>query len=277
MSVAIRWPERVSPGQTEIEVIVTGAETYSDAITELSEELPAAWGDMSLSTIGSLDIVPAVSGMWIAKPIYKLVPVSQRERNGGQLQSGEFEFAFSSSRQTIKRTVSLESKCFDSGGEISPHDKTLINCDPKTGSPRGVDVSEYLNAFRWRVAVPFSTAAESWRRSAGELRGSLNQSAFFGYDARSVMFEDITGSVKAGDLYNFDLSFVQKKHQTSVTIGSISVGTVDAWSVIDVETEPEEQTISSKKQLLPNPTRVKIHRVDPISSWSLITSILGMT
>ena len=273
MGVLINWPERIQPGQTEIEVIITGQETAAEALDELAAELPASWGDMGLSTIGSLDRVPGQIDVWKAKPVYKLVP---DKPNKGQLQPGEFEFAFSSSRQTIKRTVSLESVCFPEPDE-PPHDLQLIGCDTKTGAPRGVDVVEYLNAFRWRVAVPFSTAVESWRRTVGGLRGTLNNATFFGYDARSVKFEDITGSVKANGLYVFDLSFTQKDHQTGVTIGGISVGTVDAWSVIDTETEPEEQTVNGKTELLPKVKRVKVHRVDRVADWSLITAILGMS
>ncbi len=274
MAVTVRWPQTVTEGRFDTEVFVDDAETFEDALAQLTSDLDASMGGFSLSTLGSVDAVPGVPGLWIAKPIYKLVA---DKPNKGVLQSGEFEFSFSSVKQSIKRTVSIESKCFEASGETNPHDKQLINCDPKTGVPRGADVTEYLNAFRWRVAVPFSTAAESWRRSVGELRGTLNQSSFFGYEARSVMFDDITGGVKAKDLYNFDLSFTQKTHQTGVSIGGITVGNVDAWSVIDVETEPEEATISSKKQLLPKVKRVKIHRVDRIADWSLIASVLGMS
>lgn len=276
MSVLIKWPERIAPGQAEVEAIVTGADDFEDALSQLASDLPAAWGDMGLSTIGTLETVPGVDGMWIAKPVYKIVP---DKPNGGQLKSGEFEFAFSSSRQSIKRTISIESVCYDADGLMStpPQDAQLINCDPKTGAPRGVDVVEYLNAFRWRVAVPFSTAAESWRRSVGRLRGSLNQEAFFGYDAQSVVFEDITGSVKGNELYVFDLSFTQKDHQEDVDIGGIEIAEIDAWSVIDVETEPQVQTIGGTDQLLPKVTRVKIHRVNPVASWSSIISLLGMT
>ncbi|WP_437224658.1 hypothetical protein SH661x_003726 [Planctomicrobium sp. SH661] len=275
----LTWSESVSPNRLEVEAIVEGAESYQDAVNAIVEGLPATIGSMQLSNISKMDRIPGNPNSWRVMTVYA---INKAKENNGELASGEFEFAFSSSRQTIKRTVAYETRHIfvdpeEGVVETNISSSNLIGYNKKTGQINGVDEPEYLNAFRWKVAVPFSTASESWRRSTGKLRGSLNQNPFFGYEARTVLFEDITGNVKADGLYVLDLSFSQKDHEEDVVIGGIEVGTVEAWDHIDVpKPDLQVETVAGKSRLLPFLNEVKIHRVKVAKDWSLIAGILAM-
>ena len=89
--------------------------------------------------------------------------------------------------------------------------------------------------------------------------------------------EDITGTVTGAETYTFELAFVQKEHPGTLSIGGISVPNVKAWEVIDVSDMTfKVATIGGKKRLIPVVSRVKVHYPEIATSWSILSSLLGM-
>lgn len=278
MPVSIGWKETHGEQEVTIDCVVTGVETRADLLAELAAELPATYGTYILQKLGRAELVPGTTDVWQTEVVYG----AYRERQ--QLQEGESEFKFSSVRRTYTRTIAIESRVFvrnsegateELTGDDLPIDAEVIGFKEAEQTATGVELTEYINAFSWRVAVPFSTASENWRRSIGRLRGSITDQSFFGYDARSVVFEDITGGVRGEGLYIFELSFEQLDNIDSLTIGGMEITNIKGWDVIDID-DQEWVYDTVRQRLIPKVREVKLHRVHEIKDWTSIYSLLSL-
>lgn len=279
--MAVQLTYELSHGQqeTRIGAIVTGVESRADIFAALLGAIPLSYDGLIFSRLESAEQVEGQTDVWKCRLLYG----SREEKK--ELQEGDSEFRFSSATRQITRTLSIASRCYELDEEgatvqSSPDDIQIIGFNRADGPPRaeGVQVTEYLNAFSWRVAVPFSTASESWRRSVGRLRGSVCNGRFFGYDAKTVKFEDISGAVKGAELYEFDLSFQQIDNPGTINIGGITVPNVLAWELLDVD-QVSWKTYTApggRKRLVPAVARVKIHQMFPYKSWALLSDLLGV-
>ncbi len=277
MTVLLKYDESHGMQETTIGAVVDGPTDRAGLYVELLANLPATYGTLVLKSIESADLVEGHLDIWNCRVRYGAYQEKQ------DLQEGENEFRFSSMKRSIKRTISIASRCYQlnaegtSTVETTPPDLQIIRWNPETKSADGVDETEYLNAFSWRVIVPFSTATEEWRRQVGNLRGSVCNDTFFGYDAESVLFDDITGTVTGSGLYQFELSFIQSPNIADVEVGDIEVGEVKGWEVIDVSGQQLiEGTVAGREQVFPKVSRVKIHQTKPIQSFAPLAALLGM-
>lgn len=281
MSVHLTWKESHGQQETTVECLVIGPVNRAEIIAELAAELPATYGTFVLKSLGKAELIPGHLDHWICEVTYGAYGEKRR------LQAGESEFKFSSVRRSYTRTTSISSRVFGPSGEIAyanlPVDANIIGWKESEKRATGVSLTEYVNAFSWRVAVPFGTATESWRREIGRLRGSVCDTGFFGYEAESVKFEDITGGVKgthsdgasSGPLYIFELSFEQIDNIDELTIGGITVTDLKGWEVLDIN--DQKFTIDTDRWfLVPEVQEVKVHQVLPKKNWSAIFSLLSL-
>lgn len=268
MGFALQWPESHSENSTTVEAIVDGVSTRADVLAEIVANAPWSYGGLLFNRVESADNFDGHTDVWKARIRY----AAFREKK--ELQEGENEFNFGSGNRTITRTFSISSKVYDSSGDVtgSTPDAQIIGYRQDTNSAEGVQVTEYINSFSWRVAVPFSTASESWRRDAGALKGSVCDSGFFGYSAGEVLFKDITGSVKGDGLYVFRLDFMQGKNPGEITIGGITVPDVEFWDHLDIDDQDLEL---ANGIYVPKVRRVKVHQVKYKKSWALLSAVLG--
>lgn len=269
MSVSLRWLEDHAEDSLTVEALVEGPENRTDLFLEILFNVPATYGSLVFNRLESATLLEGRVDMWKCRIKY----AAFREKR--ELQAGESEFVFSSAQRSITRTWSIDSRVYDESGNVtsSTPDARIIGYNEQERRADGTEVTEYLNAFSWRVAVPFSVATESWRRAAGDLRGSVNQSSFFGYNAGEVMFTDITGSVRGDQLYRFELSFLQGLNPGTITIGGISVPSVKFWEHLDID---DQQLVESNGIIVPKVRRVKVHQMKPIASWAILSSLLGV-
>lgn len=278
MPVEIGWRETHGEQDVTIECLVTEVETRAELFAEIAANLPATYGTYVLQKLGRAELIPGTTDVWQTEVVYG----AYRERQ--QLQEGESEFKFSSVRRTYTRTIALESRVFirnssnateELTGNDLPIDAEVIGAKEAEKAATGVEMTEYINAFSWRVAVPFSTATENWRRTIGRLRGSLTDQSFFGYDAREVKFVDITGGVRGSGLYIFELSFEQLDNIPSLNIGGLTITDIKGWDVIDID--DQDWTYDTvRKRLVPRVRQVKLHRVDDLADWSPIFALLSL-
>lgn len=269
MGVALRWTEDHAEDSLTIEALVDGPENRTDLFVEILGNVPATYGSLVFNRLESATLLEGRTDVWLCRIKY----AAYREKR--ELQEGESEFRFASAQRSITRTYSRSSRVYDSTGEVtsSTPDAMIIGYNEQERRADGTEVTEYMNSFSWRVAVPFSTASESWRRAAGDLRGSTNQGSFFGYNAGEVMFADITGSVRGDQLYVFQLDFLQGLNPGTITIGGISVPDVTFWEHLDID---DQQLVESNGLIVPKVRRVKVHQLKLISDWSILSSLLGV-
>src|SRR5690606_1985363 len=135
------------------------------------------------------------------------------------------EFYFANGSRTFTRTYSRSSVAYDSGGQMSPapSDVQVIGWNPSSRTADGVEDDETLNSFGWNIIVPFTTATASWRRQLGELRGSVNGSAFFEYPAGEVLMQDARSVVRADGEFRIEMNFLQYPNETNLNVGGITV------------------------------------------------------
>ncbi|CAK9099169.1 Tape measure protein (TMP), partial [Durusdinium trenchii] len=254
--------------ETRVGTIVSGPTDRAGVFAELAANLPLTYGPFVLKSVARATLVEGQVDVWNCEIVYGAF----REKK--PLQEGESEFRFASARRTIRRTVSINSRAFDASGLVSPppEDVRIIGWKELDKRAEGIEETEYLNAFSWRVAVPFSTASEIWRRNVGNLRGSLNQSPFFGYEAGEVLFDDITGSVRGAEMYIFELSFQQSENIASLDVGGINVTDVGGWDVIDVD-DQEIVEDTDRQMLIPKVRQVKVHEVKQKKDWTLLSQL----
>lgn len=281
MSVHVGWKESHGETETTIDCLVVGPETRADVYVDLGANLPATYGPFVLRKVTKCDLIPGYTDRWQVEVEYGAF----REKK--PLQAGESEFKFSSVRRSYTRTFSIASRVFDESGELTganlPDDAQVIGYKELENKATGVSLTEYVNAFSWRVAVPFTTATESWRRDIGKLRGSVCSSSFFGYDAQSVKFEDITGGVRGehsdgsstGPLYILELSFEQIDNIDEINIGGITVTNLKGWEILDID-DQKLDVDATRHRIIPVVREVKVHQVLPIKNWSAIFSLLSI-
>lgn len=280
MSVDFDWTESHGMQDARFGAVVYGPTDRTGVLAELLAELPATYGPLTFQRLESADLVKGTTDVWNCRLLYG--PYRDKE----ELQAGDSEFKFSSVKRTITRTISLASRCYELDDsdppetvETFPADLQIIGYNPNEHTADGVSDTDYLDAFSWRVAVPFSTATESWRRQVGGLRGSVCNHSFFGYDAGEVKFDDITGGVKADELYLFDLTFLRSPNIASATIGGITVPNILGWDHIDATElgiHPEVGG-SGPPRLVPVVSRVKVHRNYILADWSILAALLGLS
>ena len=269
MSVDLKWPENHAEDSTTLEAIVVGPTNRTDLFVEIVANIPAYYGTLIFSRLESADLVAGHLDVWKCRLKY----AAFREKQ--ELQVGDNEFRFGSANRTITRTFSLSSTVFDADGEVdpAPADARVIGYNEQDRKATGTKVTEYINSFSWRVAIDAETVSESWRRDAGNLKGSLCTDTFFGYPSGEVLFKDMTGNLKGDGVYVFNLDFLQGENPGDITIGGINVTGVEFWDEIDGD---DQKLIEENGIIIPEVRRVKVHRMKRKSSWSLLTSLLGM-
>lgn len=295
MSVEFRWLENHGEQETQVGVVVVGPTTRTALFVALLAELPATYGTFVFKSVDSCRLVEGTLDVWDCQISYGAF------RDKRELQAGESEFRFGSSRRNVVRTVSIASRVYmlakNSISQTTAADNLVDNPPPpdarivkytgkSSGGPgdaaEGAEVTEYLNQFSWRVAVPFSTATESWRRDVGNLRGHVNSGSFFGYSAGEVLFEDITGGVKGDGIYMFELAFAQTPNVTDLNVGGILVDK-KGWEYVDAS-KMDFQSFGPlphqdgwiPRQLLPVVDAVKVHQMYPESSFAPMATLLGL-
>jgi len=265
------WEETHSTQDTKINALVYGPATRTELFNYLLSELPLLYGTLVFKGLDSASVLANQPYLWNVRVAYGAY---QDKR---ELQAGECEFKFTPVKRQIKRTISISSRCYDSSGAITPPDLQIIGWKPKDERADGTTVTEYLVGFSWRVAVPASTASESWRRAVGDLQGTTNTATFFGYDAGEVLFDEIDGGVRGAGMYVFTLSFVRGKNVASVNVGGITVPNVKAWEIIDADDQKIVlDTSGSKPRLVPQVERVKVHKVAEEGDWTALSALLGV-
>lgn len=273
MSVQLTFEESHGLQESRFGILVEGPTDRAGLRAEILAELPATISDGTgvfvLKSFDGVQLIPGHDDLWQGSVTYGAMAGKE------ELKTGESEFRFSSAKEQIRQTFSPSSRAYGSAGSISPADLHLIGYKPGENRSEGVTVTEYYNAFSWRVAVPFSVATESWRRAAGALRGTVCLGSFFGYSAETCLMDDITGSVTGAEIYTFDLNFLQKDHPGTISVAGISVPNVKAWETIDtVSTEKIDTT--DKKRLSGAVDYVKVHYLPRVTSWSLLSDLLGV-
>lgn len=264
------WSEEHDSETSVIGFRVQGPTTVEDVSAALMASIPPAYDYRVVNRVESITLLPGRLDLWDCRIRYAMY-LEKRE-----LKTGEMEFRFQTSGQQVTRTISLASRVFDAGGQITPTppDARIIGWNPATNSAKGCPVDETQYSFAWTCMVGFATATEAWRRALGELRGTINSSTFFGYPAGEVKFEETNGGVRAGDDYRIDMQFTRRPNLTNVDIGGIIIPTLYGWEYVDAEEQQFEFDDSGNK--MPIVTRVKVHQVLPYGNWAMLSSLLGV-
>lgn len=269
MSVVQDFTESNSQDSATLGFLVAGPTDRNGVFAELLAELPTTYGALSINRFESVDLIEGHVDLWRARIRYGLF------REKSEMESGDMEFRFTGATRQVTRTISRASRSYDSGGEESPPppDLRIIGWKPESRSAQGASVGEPVHSFGWTVIVPFTLATASWRRSVGQLIGSVNSGTFFSYAAGEVLFERINDTVRADGEYRIEMSFSQSPNLTGVSIGGITVPLIRGWELLDV---PETKFDEYKGHLVPVITRVKVHEVYPSASFSPLSSLLGV-
>jgi len=267
----LRYPETQQESGCIIEALVGGVTTRADLVAEVVANTPASYGNLVFNKIDSAELIEGTLDQWKCKLRYA------QFRDRQPLAPGETYFQFGSAQRTIRRTISRSSRVFDdaSGTEQTYFDNQIIGFNEQTLRAEGVDDTEYINSFSWRVAVPFSTATESYRRSLGALRGSVNNAPFFGYPAGEVQFKDITGNTQGAEVYVWRLDFLQGVNPGNVTVGGILCSNVTFWEIFDID-DQQWYLDESKWLWYPRVRRVKVHKIKRDADWTLLSTLLGV-
>jgi len=250
----IRWGERpqspeisTQPGSAVCHFVLSGTTNGLVAKT-----LAVGYSPVLYENLVRQNIEVACQGfdVWYVDVTYGPIPPPEE---------GEFKWTFDTTGQTQHITQALEHITEYADGPKESHGGTIGVTE--NGDIEGVDVP--CAGFKWTENWQLLLASYGWTYSTilGEITGSVNSTAFRGFDADTVMFMGATGSQSTKDplLLDITYSFEHSKSVTGQTVGPIPAVAKKGWEYAWVEYVTTPGAVA--KRLLRTPRQVNVERV----------------
>jgi len=250
----------------EIPYIVFGASTEDDALALVRAATPASYNGVALETV-EID-------ERLAEEIYKVRAIYPENTDSGGGESGgggteeEPSFSFDTGggmkhlTQSLATVGSYPDDAPDFGGAIEVDEDNNVN---------GCDIIMPIMTFSETHWYSNSKVTTAFKKQLSELTGSVNASAFKGYDAGEVLFQGASGSrrgKKSSDKWEITYKFAVSPNVRNLRIGSITVAEKDGWDYLWVKYHPDVDDAS--KTLIKKPQYAYVEKVYERKDFSIL-------
>ena len=178
-------------------------------------------------------------------------------------------FAFEQGAETIRiRESGRPTDRYTAGGAGAPNPTDAIklngiNVQPD-GKVEGVDIRAVLGSFSYDYFPQKGTVTQAYQDLVAGLGFHVNNAAFFGKPAGSVLFTGATGRKRNVDDWEFNFRFEYRANATGLTVGEGSeaityskLGHQYAWVYYDEIPDPDPPAGNQRSILVPKQVNVE--------------------
>lgn len=226
--------------------VVTGTDDEQEAIEAVYAEAPDHFGGSGTAPyfpympLLAIDMTPIsiVEGepdqcRWNAVASYATVP------GGGTGDEEVFQFNTGGSTKHITQSIDtrLTAKVIGDPDDI-PDENKVINVMRERGGPsriEGTDIVWPTFSFSETHYFDDSEVTSTFKNKLCELTGTVNNSAFKGFDSYEVLFIGASGMRRGTGDWEITFNFQAQKTQSLVEVGDIILSTVRGWEYVWVQ------------------------------------------
>jgi hypothetical protein len=243
-----------------VSYIVTGTDSESVALAELSSTAPGIWSGLekvreAVEQIGTNEWEGTVEysdqSSVITKP---------------QTGSSIFDFQIVGTSQRVFQNLEGPTTYYPPIGP--PPDLPVFDGAIGWNGNRfeGVDILVPQYAFSERHFVPDGTVTATYKALLATLVGTVNDSSFKGFAAGEVLFAGVRGSLRAELDWELSYDFIAQQNRTGLQIGDKTGIAKAGWDYIHVFYEMQDD--DDVKMLLPKVLRVYVEQIYPRGDFS---------
>lgn len=247
----------------EIQYFVFNATDEDDVKVTAEANLPIVYSGMELDR---WDITERVNETtWRITAYYKTTDEDTAEEEPEPV----FSFEVSAGTQHVTQSLETVSRY---GGDASSELAGAIGVDGDNVNGVDIIVPEYSFSETW--LLPASIVTGAYRRQLGLMVGTINSSAFRGYQAGEVMFYGISGSKKGTDPdddYEMTFTFKYSRNRTDIEVGSdpiLGPVTKRGWDYMWIQYGADVD--DDRKVLIKKPIAVYVERLYEESDFALL-------
>ena len=265
--MAVTWGERPgsletsnNPESATLHFVLTGTSTESTART-LAEGYSAAMYNALYRTNIAIKEVGAM--LWD-------VAVTYGSKKKKEPEAGDSSWAFDTTGGTKRITQTLEHiNDYQPGGKGAIDNKGAIGVN-ENGDVEGVDVIDH--SFKWRENHTLLLASFGWTYSdlLETLTGTVNNAAFRGKPAGTVLFEGATGGQSAKDPLLLDVTYNFRYSAAGVALvaGDIAGIAKDGHEYLWIQYDTTDD--ATGKKLAKQPRQANVEKVYETEDFSLL-------
>lgn len=244
--------------------MVHGATSTNDAIGAVLTQLTADLGGTTLDGLALMTIsATETSAVGVFEAACEFGIATGLEK---QTQS-ETRIGFEFGQETIRARRSLSSTRFPTPGTPEEGKAVGVSKDADgTVHVSGVDIPAQSFSFSKTRIFPLSAITNSFLSLVASLDKHVNSTPFAGFPAGEVLFIGTNGTQRSDDEMEVAFRFVQRRNESNITIGDITVPTKKGWEYLDVlwttEKDPNDPI------LIPVAEFVTVHQLFPEASFA---------
>lgn len=249
--------------EVEIPYLVFEASNETAALSYARLNAPSMSG-MELDTIEIDERV--AKDIWKVRIVYQ---VGEEESTTDPSEEGETDnssFAFETGGGTMHLNQSLQT--VGKFPEDAPDFSGAIAVD-NDGNVNGVDVTMPVLNFTETHTFESTKVTNQYKKTVASLTGSVNNSAFRGFEAGEVLFLGASGSKQSKSSkakWEITFRFAVSPNKSSLSVGGIAVSSKKGWDYLWARYGSEES--EDKKSIIKKPTSVYVEKVYPDGDFS---------
>lgn len=182
--------------------------------------------------------------------------------DGEDDQEPSYTAEFSTELVKIQQALAVVNN-YPAPGEPGVNFRGAINVTSE--GVEGVEIEVPVQQFSLTISVPTVSLTKAYKATIARLTGSINNSPWYGYQAKEVLFRGLSASGVFGDRSSLTYRFAVSPNASGLTIGDITGITKAGWDYLWCFYR--DATDDDAKMMIKKPLQVNVVQVYPLANF----------